>query len=199
MLRTIKVLASLAAAVPLTVFIACSSSSGGAATCDVGGADGGECTPGSTPEYTSCLTGSALQTPTISFAQSVQPIFNTSCSLSTPGTCHAMQAPGTQTPWLVFLGSPDGGVDAAQVLSGIVGQAAQEDPSLSVIKAGDPENSYLMHKLDYDQCQFSTACNATKNQNFVNCGEGMPYQSGILDEGTRDDIRRWIAQGAKNN
>jgi hypothetical protein len=206
MLRTLKVLASLTAAVPLAVFLACSSSNsaggdGGPSpgACDVGGADGGTCEPGVTPAYTSCLTGSDLQTPTVSFAQSIKPLFNTSCSISTPGTCHALQQPGNSTPYLVFLGSPDGGIDGATVLSGLVGKPASEDPGMSLIAAGDPDNSYLMHKLDYDQCQFATACDATKNPVFTGCGVGMPYQSGILDQDTRDDIRRWIAQGAKNN
>ncbi len=199
MLRTIKLLASLLAAAPLVVFMACSSSSSGGSCTEGGGADGGTCTAGSTPAYTSCAD---LTTPTVSFAQDVQPTFNMSCALSTPGTCHALQQPGNTTPWLIYLGDPVHNPDAGQVLSGIVGQAAFEDPSMNIIKAGDPDNSYLMHKLDYDQCQFSTACNGPnlkQNPMQINCGSGMPYQSGILDQGTRDNIRRWIAQGAKNN
>jgi hypothetical protein len=80
-----------------------------------------------------------------------------------------------------------------------VGKKAAEDPNMDIIAAGDPEHSYLMHKLDYDECQYATTCNATRNQLFVNCGLGMPYSSGTLDNPTRDTIRRWIAQGAKNN
>ena len=99
----------------------------------------------------------------------------------------------------IFLGIPDGGVDAAQVLAAIVGQASPEDPSLDIIKGGDPGGSYLMHKLDDDQCQFAKECNATNNMVFANCGYGMPYESPILDPAFRDSVRRWIAQGAKNN
>jgi hypothetical protein len=200
MLRTIKVLASLAAATPLLIVLACSSSSGGgggsSADCNSGGADGGMCTPGSTPPYTACID---TTTPTVSFAKDIQPTLNTSCSISTPGTCHAMQQPGNSTPYLIFLGSPDGGIDGGDVLKGIVGVKAAENPDMNLVTAGDPDNSYLMHKLDYDQCQYSTTCNATKNPTFLNCGIGMPYQSGILDQPTRDNFRRWIAQGAKNN
>lgn len=195
--RTIKLLAFVLAAAPLVVFLACSSSSSGGGCTEGGGADGGTCTPGSTPAYTSCAD---LTTP-VSFAKDVQPTFNMSCGLSTPGTCHALQQPGNTTPWLIYLGSSPNpsSVDAGQVLDGIVGKPAQEDPSMNVVTAGDPDHSYLMHKLDYDQCQFSEPCNATKNPIFLNCGLGMPYQSGILDQDTRDNIRRWIAQGAKNN
>jgi hypothetical protein len=202
MLRMLKVLASLAASAPLVVFLACSSSSssGPSGACDTGGAsDGGTCTPGTTPAYTSCLTGSALMSPAVSFAQDVQPLFNKSCSLSTPGTCHALQQSGNTTPYLVFLGSPDGGIDGSSVLPALVGKPAAENPSMNLITAGDPEHSYLMHKLDYDQCQFATECNSTKNPIFTGCGQGMPYLSGIVDNTTRDNIRRWIAQGAQNN
>ena len=140
-------------------------------------------------------------TPTVSFAQDVQPTFNMSCSLSTPGTCHALQPAGNSTPWLVYLGAATGTVDAGAVLSGLVGKPAAEDPSMNLITAGDPENSYLMHKLDYDECQFAAECNKQQSVNpqFAECGVGMPYQSGILDPDTRDNIRRWIAQGTKNN
>ena len=197
MVRTLKVLASLAAAAPLAIFLACSSSGGGPnANCDTGGADGGQCTPGTTLAYTSCAD---LTTPAVSFAADVQPLFNKSCSISTPGTCHALQPAGNATPYLIFLGAPDGGVDAAEMLSGIVGKPAAEDPKLDIVAPGDPEHSYLMHKLDYDQCQFATECNATGDPLFFNCGVGMPYQSGNADLPTRDAVRRWIAQGAKNN
>jgi len=155
------------------------------------------CTPGSTPAYTSCVTD--LTTPTVSFAQEVQPLFNKSCSLSTPGTCHALQGAGNSTPYLIFLGSPDGGIDGEAVLPGIVGKKAAEDPNMDIIAAGDPEHSYLMHKLDYDECLFATECDSTKNPVFTGCGQGMPYLSGIIDPATRDNVRRWIAQGAKNN
>ncbi len=204
LLKTLKVLASISAAAPLAVFLACSSSnsssgdggSSSGANCNTGGADGGQCTPNVTPAYTSCAD---LTTPKVSFKTDIAPLFNKSCSISTPGTCHAMQAPGTSTPYLVYLGAPDGGADPVAVLAGLVGKPAAEDPKLSLIKAGDPDNSYLMHKLDYDQCLFATDCNATMNQLFFNCGVGMPYQSGALDLPTRDKVRAWIAQGAQNN
>ena len=70
-----------------------------------------------------------------------------------------------------------------------------------VYAASDPGGSYMMHKLDQDQCLFAATCNATGNPRFVSCGNGMPFLScpSILDEPSRDKIRRWIAQGANNN
>jgi hypothetical protein len=70
---------------------------------------------------------------------------------------------------------------------------------MNIIAAGDPDASYMMHKLDDDQCQFATTCDATGNKIFKLCGSSMPQLAPLLDENTRDAFRRWIAQGAKNN
>ncbi len=129
----------------------------------------------------------------------MQPTFNTSCALSTPGTCHALQPAGNSSPWLVYLGNPTGGVDAGQVLAGLVGRPSAEDPQMDLVAPGDPAHSFLMHKLDGDQCLYAMQCNAANNQIFLNCGVQQPYESGVLDLATRDAIRRWIAQGAKDN
>jgi hypothetical protein len=199
MVRTLKLLGLLMAAAPLSTLLACSTSSGGGqgASCDVGGADGGECTPGTTPDFTACPIP---MSPTISFAKDIQPIFNQSCAIS-GSTCHGSPGINEMTTGQVYLGlSADAGVpDASQILSGIVGKTSPENTTMEIIKAGDPANSYMMHKLDYDQCQFAKTCNATTNQIFVNCGLGMPYNSGTLDIPTREKIRAWIAQGAQNN
>ena len=200
--RTLQIMALIAAA---SSTLACSSSSSGGGSCDTGGANGGTCVAGQTPAYKSCAD---LTTPTVSFAKDVQPVFNQSCAIS-QSTCHG--DPSLQknegSTGQVWLGLPvdAGAPDSAAVLMGIVGVKSPENPQMDIVKAGDPANSYLMHKLDYDECQYASTCNSTKNQLFVNCGQGMPYSSGTLDTdmngqpGARDTIRRWIAQGAKNN
>ena len=63
---------------------------------------------------------------------------------------------------------------------------------------GDPANSFMMHKLDGDQCTMATDC-ATGMTMYTDCGQQMPYSSPALDDATRDTIRRWISQGAQNN
>jgi hypothetical protein len=197
MLRTLRFLFLLAAA---STALACSSSSsGGSNGCDTGGANGGTCTAGQTPAYHSCAD---LTKPTVSFKSDIQPLFNMSCAIA-GSTCHG--DPNLQkmeaTTGQVWLGLPvdAGAPDSAAVLMGIVGVKSPENPQMDIVKAGDPNGSYLMHKLDYDECQFATACNKTGTQIFLNCGLGMPYNAGTLDVGLRDTIRRWIAQGAKNN
>lgn len=205
-LSALTVLASLVAGASLATLgmtTACSSSSsssGGA--CDTGGADGGTCnaptTSSPTPPYVSCLTGSALQSPSVSFAADIQPIFNQSCAIS-GATCHGSPTTDAKSTGQIYLGSVDGGVAASDILPKIVGQNSPENPQMETIKAGDPSNSYLMHKLDGDQCQYAAACKTTQNPLFANCGIQMPFNSGVLDQDSRDKIRRWIAQGAKAN
>jgi hypothetical protein len=72
---------------------------------------------------------------------------------------------------------------------------------MHLVAAGDPTNSYLMHKLDGDSCQWATDCaaNQSVNQEFAGCGILMPFDSPELAADTRDTIRRWIKQGAMNN
>lgn len=206
-LSALTVLACLAAGASLATLgmtTACSSSSSSSSggSCDTGGADGGMCNPpGSsnpTPAYVSCLTGSALQSPSVSFASDIQPIWNASCAIS-GATCHGSPNTDPKATGQIYLGSPDGGVAASAILPKIVNQPSPENGSMDIIKAGDPANSYLMHKLDGDECQYASTCNATKNSIFTNCGIQMPFNSGVLDQDSRDKIRRWIAQGAQSN
>jgi hypothetical protein len=134
----------------------------------------------------------------VSFAADIQPIFNGTCAAG-GSSCHGDPGLNEEKTGQVFLGRTDGGVDSAQVLDVIVGKMSPEDAQMKIVSAGDPDASYLMHKLDDDQCLFASTCNATKNPVFANCGSGMPMLIGILDEASRDKIRRWIAQGAQGN
>jgi hypothetical protein len=61
------------------------------------------------------------------------------------------------------------------------------------VTPGKPEESYLMHKLDGDQCYFDDQCLGHR------CQASMPNLGTSLPVGTRDIVRRWIAQGAMNN
>ena len=188
MSRILLVLTSLLAASSA----ACSSSSkpvdeGPPDACSTGGNDGGACLG----PFVSCAD---LTTPTVSFAADIVPIFQPSCGIA-GSTCHGTTSSEQES---LYLGTVDGGTDAGFVVKGLVGVASLEDPTMVLVKASDPANSYLMHKLDGDQCTLATSC-ATSGTQYTDCGQQMPYSSPPLDESTRDTIRRWIAQGAQNN
>jgi hypothetical protein len=154
-----------------------------------GEGDGGAgCTP-----FTSTAN---LTTPAVHFTADVLPVFQRSCGIA-GATCHGTPSVAT-VDMRPYLGNFDGGTDASAVVKGLVGVTSPEDPKLDIVKAGDPASSYLMHKLDGDQCQFAADCAQGQTQ-YTDCGQTMPYSSPALDEATRDTIRRWIAQGAKSD
>jgi hypothetical protein len=124
-------------------------------------------------------------------------MFNT-CG-SAGATCHGSSNNDASATGLIFLGEANGGAPSSAVLPNIVGQASPEDPKMDIIKAGDPGNSYLMHKLDGDQCVYSADCSGAVNVTFADCGAQMPDLGPYLSQTQRDVIRRWIAQGAQDN
>jgi hypothetical protein len=149
--------------------------------------------------------------PIISFRKDVLPIFQSSCA--TNGTsCHggdsAMQP---MTVGALILGSVDGGAPSMSVVAGLVGVGAAEAATTSfmstmnLVTAGDPANSFLMHKMDNDQCTLESQCMAYKLA-YPKCGSLMPN---VLDPmkmtavqlpvAQRDIVRAWIKQGAKDN
>jgi hypothetical protein len=162
---------------------------GGEDACGTGGNDSGVCEG----PFVSC---SDLTAPAVSFAADIVPILQPSCAIA-GSTCHGTPDVATSQA-RPYLGNFDGGTDASAIVMGLVGVPSTEDPAMLTVTAGDPKNSFLMHKLDGDQCTLATACTATKTQ-YTDCGQQMPYSSPPLDEPTRDIFRRWIAQGAKNN
>ncbi len=62
----------------------------------------------------------------------------------------------------------------------LVGISSIQQPTLSRVAAADPDNSYLVQKIE------GTAPNSTR----------MPLGGGVLDQALIDDIRDWIASGA---
>jgi uncharacterized protein (TIGR03118 family) len=92
--------------------------------------------------------------------------------------CHnGSQPAGGRLP-----GSQD--LTAGHTFSNVVGVASLEQPGLMRVKAGDPDNSYLIHKVE-------GAADIT--------GAQMPFGGPPLSQDTIDQIRAWIAAGALNN
>jgi hypothetical protein len=127
----------------------------------------------------------------------VMPIFQMSCATST--LCH-QGITGSTIPAmsLLYLGNGVGGsTDPLTVYVALSAVASHELPSMSYVSPGDPTQSYLMHKMDGDMCQFANDC-AVIPASPTPCGVVMPVPCALSDS-QRDVVRRWIAQGAMNN
>jgi hypothetical protein len=176
--------------------LACSNSSSGGG--GGGGGDAGGCVA-----YVSSVD---LTTPTVSFQTDVLPIFEQSCGIG-GGTCHGIASEAVLLRPFLGVFDDDASTDSAAIVNGIVGVASNEDPQMDLVKAGDPSQSYMMHKLDGDQCTLETDCApaestivAASNPTYTGCGTLMPQSPEVLlPQAKRDTVRRWIAQGASNN
>jgi hypothetical protein len=123
-----------------------------------------------------------LQSPQVSFSKDVMPIFAQSCAFS---TCHG----SASNPNGVFLG----GSDAATIHRALVDVRSSKLPTMSFVKPGDPRESFLMRKMDGSHCVLDAQCTDG------DCGQSMPRNDDTLSLETRDKVRRWIGQGAKND
>jgi hypothetical protein len=168
------------AAVALAAALAGCSSSGGSSS---GGADGGASCSAYDPGPL------VLSAPAVSLKTDVMPgVFAKSCSLS--ASCHGAPTGSQQG---LFLGKPSlAGADSSAVRATLLG-ASTELPTAKLVVPGDPARSYLLGKMDGDQCRFTAACVGGS------CGSSMPSGSDVLPAATRDIVRRWIAQGAQDN
>ena len=152
---------------------------------------------GGCPAYTS---DADLSMPTVSFAKDVMPIFLATCAIG-GGSCHGdPSVVASSRPFLGYIGADDaGGASSGAIPMGLVGAKSTEDLSMNLVTPGDPAQSFLMHKMDGDQCTLLSECNVPMSYR-PNCGVFMPYQAPtILDTEMRDTVRRWIQQGAANN
>ena len=71
--------------------------------------------------------------------------------------------------------------DADASFANLVGVPSVQVPELSRVEAGDPDNSYLIHKLE-----------GTASE-----GVQMPFGGTPLEQAVIDDIREWITDGAE--
>jgi hypothetical protein len=157
--------------------------------------------------------------PTVSFKTDVQPIFATSCAISS--VCHGCDTsavPGCTNPgYKPYLGTSisQGAPSSMQVMAisaSAVGQPASAqvsvvdgsmvgNPSMNIVKAGDPANSFLLYKLDgafsMPLSNGDVNCSTLACAANMSCGEAMPSGGPALPASARDTIRRWIAQGAQ--
>jgi CHRD domain/Bacterial Ig domain len=98
-----------------------------------------------------------------------------SSAFSVCGACHT--GGGTSLPSSMDL-------TASHIYASIVNVASVEQPALNRIKPGDPDNSYVVQKLEGA---------ATIS------GVRMPFGGPYLDQATIDQVRAWVTAGAQNN
>jgi hypothetical protein len=123
--------------------------------------------------------------PAVQFQADVLPIFQQACGLS--ASCHGDGAPAAQ-PYLGATTSPD----VMKIFDMNVNVDSMKEPGMKIIAPGDPEHSFLMHKMDGTlQCELLKCGTA--------CGGSMPLLAQPRPIEDRDKVRRWIAQGAKND
>lgn len=189
-----------------------------------------------------------LMMPTVSFRSDVMPLLGARCT--TTRSCHGLDPQTAIATRGLFLGCSgaqleagvdSGGCEATGDITELVygylvgdpdaGPEAGPLPPIEItgmpfVTPGDPSQSYLMHKLDGDQCNLmscvpnNAAVTAVEDLPGTTpyatnwCGQYMPYNMAQLGAGTvcggsadcmsastfsRDTVRAWIAQGAQNN
>lgn len=111
---------------------------------------------------------SGAATPSI-FAEKVAPTLQTHCA-----TCH-------------LTGAEQGNVSLvpAKAVESLVGVPSQEAPDILRVKAGDPDASYLVMKIEGTHLDHGGS------------GVQMPFGAPPLSDRQIADIRQWIAEGAK--
>ena len=120
-----------------------------------------------------------LTQPVVSFSAGIVPLVQRSCAIA---ACHA----DAQLSLGIYLPK-----DGAQIYKAFLAPATG-NLKLDFVKPGAPTESFVMHKLDGTHCALDKDC--VKGS----CGQEMPPGATLsIDE--RNSIRRWIAQGAKNN
>jgi hypothetical protein len=146
------------------------------------GCPGGDDDRGTCNDYSPPASFDA-QNPQVSFSKDVIPIFKTSCAFT---ACHGLQGSNNG----VFLGESGG---PAAVHGNLVGRRSSKLQTMDLVKAGEPRESFVMRKLDGSHCVLDSQCTGGT------CGDSMPRREETLPIEERDKIRRWIAQGAKND
>ena len=126
---------------------------------------GMECPPATPPDLEPVYT--------VSFANDIQPIFNTHCT-----RCH------------VTGGFANNSGIPLKLIEGVsynllIGRQSVNNPNWTLVAPGDPDNSLLYHKM---------------SSTMPPVGRRMPWDGATtLSQDEIDHVRTWIAEGAVNN
>ena len=117
--------------------------------------------------------GSGVEPGDVSFSQQVQPILTDRCAF---GGCHASTSPAA-----------DQSLAEGLAYVNVVNVPSQELPSMDRVEPGDPDQSYLVHKIQGTHLDMGGS------------GLRMPRGQEPLSDDQIRLIRAWIQQGARNN
>ena len=109
----------------------------------------------------------------VSFSQQVQPILTDRCAF---GGCHASTSPAAEQSLAEGLAYVN-----------VYNVPSQELPSMDRVEPGDPDQSYLVHKIQGTHLDVGGT------------GLRMPRGQEPLSQDQINLIRAWIQQGARNN
>lgn len=112
----------------------------------------------------------------ISFSDHVQPIFTNTCAFS---GCHGTQNTRPPAKPMVLV--------SGQAYANIVGVSSFQLSSMNRIEPNEPDNSYLIHKIEGSQGDVGGS------------GQRMPLSGCCLSQAQIDTIRAWVVAGAPNN
>jgi hypothetical protein len=106
---------------------------------------------------------------------------------------------GAKRPYLGTGSAVTAGSSAAEAIrAGLVNIKSNEATMLSLVKPGDPTNSYLLIKMQGTQA--SADCSASDIMAPPLCGALMPSTSTTpLPQATLAIVHDWISQGALDN
>jgi hypothetical protein len=134
---------------------------------DRSGGGSGDGTADSAATWTPVDTGSDDLGDPLHYIVDIEPLLTPTCN----DGCH----PGADSMASFVLGEGYGD---------LVDVPAVELPTMDRVEAGNPDRSYLMHKLDGTHIPVG------------GMGPSMPPDGALLSEADRDTVRRWIQQGA---
>ncbi len=154
--------------VPWVLAVGCSSDPP-ASTPSADDAGGDACVP---------FTVGASSGATVTRAE-IDTIFERSCSFS---SCHG-RAPGEGKLHLPPRATSDWYVEVVNV-------ASTAHPTMKRVVPGDPQNSFLVHKLTDGLCALAKDCVGG------DCGERMPQGNDALPADELEKIVEWIRNGA---
>jgi hypothetical protein len=113
------------------------------------------------------------------FATAVAPVLDARCA-----GCHGPMGAANG----LMLG-PSSQVAASDIVAGLVGVPSRELPSMALVAAGRPEESFLLHKMENTHANLGCPGGSCQNR--------MPPAGPPVPDTDIEAVRSWVEAGAK--